>query len=229
MNKLIVITFLLMIALFATAIADEGKKDKSPAKTGLADLAKSLEAGSLMDVLENVDADHDGVLDNVDNCVGTYNPGQYDVDWDGVGEACDNCCDLANPDQSDIDGDGLGDLCDSDMDGDGVDNSIDNCPKVYNPDQSDEDGNGVGDVCSGCCEGIRGDIAPYPVSDGLIDIADLVFMVDYQFRSGHEPACFEEGDVNADGVIDITDLVCLVNYSFMRDPFCEPQPCGLGK
>ena len=36
-----------------------------------------------------VDADHDGVDDSTDNCVGSYNPDQKDYDTDGKGDRCD--------------------------------------------------------------------------------------------------------------------------------------------
>jgi C1A family cysteine protease len=58
------------------------------------------------------DADGDGVIDEVDNCVMTSNPGQEDTDSDGVGNACDNCAAVSNPDQANADGDTLGDACD---------------------------------------------------------------------------------------------------------------------
>ena len=38
----------------------------------------------------NPDIDSDGVYWNVDNCQGTYNPGQEDCDGDSIGTACDN-------------------------------------------------------------------------------------------------------------------------------------------
>lgn len=43
-----------------------------------------------------VDADSDGVDDNVDNCPGVYNPDQADTDNDRIGDVCD-----AYPDDSD--------------------------------------------------------------------------------------------------------------------------------
>lgn len=216
------------IIVFNSTFAEEIKKTKTVPTTSIDKVTNSSGLTGLAAVIKDVDPDGDGVLDNQDNCPGIYNPKQIDTDYDGVGDSCDNCCDYVNQDQGDIDGDGLGDVCDSDMDGDGIDNGLDNCPKVYNPDQADEDNNGVGDVCYGCCNGIRGDMAPYPTGDGLLDISDLVFLVDYQFRGGEEPGCFEEGDIDADGVIDVSDLICLINYMFKKFPDCEPAPCRSG-
>ena len=80
------------------------------------------------------DADGDGILDEVDNCVDDYNISQSDSDGDGYGNACDNCYQNYNITQSDNDDDGVGNACD-------------NCYWDYNPDQADSDGDGYGDAC----------------------------------------------------------------------------------
>ena len=54
--------------------------------------------------------------------------------------------------------------------------------------------------------------------DGSIDIADLVYVVDYMFMSGPAPLPPESGDMNCDGNIDIADLVYLVDYMFNGGP-----------
>lgn len=78
------------------------------------------------------------------------------------------------------------------------------------------------EVYMGCCVGIRGNVNNEDGEPG-IDIADLVYMVEYQFLTGPEPLCFEEGDVDTSGGIDIGDLVYLVEYQFLSGP--QPLDC----
>jgi uncharacterized repeat protein (TIGR01451 family) len=78
----------------------------------------------------------------------------------------------------------------------------------------------IGDCC---IPPIRGDIN-YD-NETLIDIADLVYLVDYMFNQGPAPVCFEESDVNGSGggVLSIDDLVYLVDFMFSQDP--PPVSC----
>ncbi len=120
--------------------------------------------------------------------------------------------------EQDVDSDGLVECT---IDGGGWDGTgsvtggDDNCPADHNPGQEDTDGDNIGDAC--CCV-IRGDIDDTSVLP--IDIADLVYLVDYMFNAGPEPDCPEEGDVDGSGVmpIDIADLVYLVDYMFNAGP-----------
>jgi len=74
-----------------------------------------------------------------------------------------------------------------------------------------------------CCVGIRGDAAD-PM-DGVIDITDLVYLIDFMFRGGPEPPCFEEADVNGDYAdpLEITDLLYLIDYMYTGGP--PPVAC----
>jgi len=58
--------------------------------------------------------------------------------------------------------------------------------------------------------------------DLAIDISDLVYVVDYMFNGGPQPAPMMSGDLNCDGGIDIADLVRLVDYMFNDAP---PPDC----
>lgn len=58
--------------------------------------------------------------------------------------------------------------------------------------------------------------------DGIINIADIVYLINYLFINGPSPDPLVTGDVNCDWVVDIADVVYLVNYLFMNGP---PASC----
>jgi photosystem II stability/assembly factor-like uncharacterized protein len=59
--------------------------------------------------------------------------------------------------------------------------------------------------------------------DGVIDIADVVYLINYLFLSGSPPDPQESGDSNCDGEVNIADVVYLINYLFANGPPpCEP-------
>jgi C1A family cysteine protease len=55
-----------------------------------------------------------------------------------------------------------------------------------------------------------------------INMADLMYLVDYFFHNGPAPSPPEAGDVNCDGSTNVVDLSYLVEYLF----FNGPPPCG---
>ncbi len=54
--------------------------------------------------------------------------------------------------------------------------------------------------------------------DGMIDLADVVFLLNYLFKNGLPPFPLNAGDANCDGVVDIADVVYLLNYLFKNGP-----------
>jgi hypothetical protein len=51
--------------------------------------------------------------------------------------------------------------------------------------------------------------------DGIIDVGDLTYLINYLFIGGPAPYPIQTGDVNSDGVLDIADAVHLINYLFL--------------
>lgn len=60
-------------------------------------------------------------------------------------------------------------------------------------------------------------------ASGIIDAADVVYLINYLYIHGPEPIPLEAGDVNCDGKIDAADVVYLINYLYINGPPpCDP-------
>ena len=63
-------------------------------------------------------------------------------------------------------------------------------------------------------QALRGDVN----EDGVIDIGDVVFLINFLFRTGSPPTIFLAGDANCDGFVTVGDIVHLINYLFKNGP-----------
>lgn len=59
-------------------------------------------------------------------------------------------------------------------------------------------------------------------ADGLVDVADVVYLVNFLYRGGDPPIPEEAGDANCDGIVDIADVVYLINYLYRGG---DPPSC----
>lgn len=57
--------------------------------------------------------------------------------------------------------------------------------------------------------------------DGVVDVGDVVYLINYLFKAGTAPNPLGSGDTNCDGTVDIGDVVYLINYLFKQGP----RPC----
>src|SRR4030066_101292 len=60
--------------------------------------------------------------------------------------------------------------------------------------------------------------------DGEVNLADIIFKIDYIFKAGPKPNPSCRADVNADGNLLLTDIVYLINFLFKSGS--TPQPTG---
>lgn len=58
--------------------------------------------------------------------------------------------------------------------------------------------------------------------DGQIDIADVIYLINYLYKGGPSPNPIEAGDANCDQIINSADVVYLINYLFISGP---PPAC----
>ncbi|MGB2989562.1 MAG: dockerin type I repeat-containing protein, partial [Candidatus Zixiibacteriota bacterium] len=72
------------------------------------------------------------------------------------------------------------------------------------------------------CTSIELSVHGDATGDGVINIADVMYMINYLYRSGPYPASFEAGDANCDGDHGILDVVILINFLYKggRHPGC---------
>jgi len=53
----------------------------------------------------------------------------------------------------------------------------------------------------------------------VIDIADVVYLINYVFIGGPEPVtCLDASDANCDGEVDIADVFYIAKYLFIGGP-----------
>jgi hypothetical protein len=58
--------------------------------------------------------------------------------------------------------------------------------------------------------------------DGIIELGDIVYLINYVFRGGDPPCPMEAGDANCDGIVELGDIVYLINYVYRSGP---PPAC----
>ncbi len=79
-----------------------------------------------------------------------------------------------------------------------------------------------------CCVGTRGNVDGS--ADGVIDIADVVYLVDYLMGTpgAQPPPCPEAANIDAspDGIVDIADLATFVDYLFLGQGTLPPCPAA---
>jgi hypothetical protein len=53
--------------------------------------------------------------------------------------------------------------------------------------------------------------------DGLVQVGDAIFILNYLFKEGGAPDPICVGDASGDGAINLADVVWLLNYLFRND------------
>jgi subtilisin family serine protease len=54
--------------------------------------------------------------------------------------------------------------------------------------------------------------------DAVVDVGDVIFLINYLYRSGEAPDPLASGDANADCVVDVSDVIYLLNYLYREGP-----------
>ena len=66
-----------------------------------------------------------------------------------------------------------------------------------------------------------------PGGNGVVDLGDVVFLINYLYKGGNPPDPMAAADVTADCVVDLGDVVYLINYLYKGGdpplPSCCPQ------
>lgn len=186
------------------------------------------------------DADGDGVIDALDNCVLVYNPDQANTDGEDIANGRAPADDITNPA-----GDNLGDACDDDDDNDGLLDAaevawpVPGCPAATsptNPLAADSDGDGVIDGAECGLGSNPADAASKPAPDTTCADPDgdgVRSTLETRGWGTNSGATDSDGDARADGVeiVDVDgnavanflDALVVAKASAGAAPF-EPPP-----
>ena len=169
---------------------------------------------------QDADIDHDGILNEIDNCPQVYNPQQEDCDGNGVGDACEldcnhngipDSCDIANGTAKDCNGNGIPDSCDiaSGLAKDCNSNGIPDSCEILSGAVTDINGNNIPDSCD-VVSGLLNDYNHNGIADSaeLMTVTAQLQTVTSQFNA--VTAQLECGDLNNDGSADSQDLGLLL-------------------
>ncbi len=78
------------------------------------------------------------------------------------------------------------------------------------------------EIGSGKVSGVDIELPPVQVGDvtgdGLIDIEDVLYLINYLYKNGLAPDPLPAGDANCDGVIDLGDVLYLISYLYKGGP-----------
>ncbi len=67
-------------------------------------------------------------------------------------------------------------------------------------------------------------------ANGVINLTDAIFGLNWLFKGGVEPTCIDAADSDDDGKVSLTDMVQIVNFLFKGgNPPATPGPeaCGI--
>jgi hypothetical protein len=54
--------------------------------------------------------------------------------------------------------------------------------------------------------------------DGIVDIGDAIYLINYLYRGDPAPDPWQAGDTNNDDVVELGDVIFLINYLFKSGP-----------
>ncbi len=163
------------------------------------------------------DCDQNGTPDTCDILAG----GVEDCDGNQVPDSCDlltgtleDCNQNAVPDSCEI---AAGDT--EDCDGNGIPDSCDIAAGLL----LDANLDGIPDQCQ--LNFLRGD----GNDDGIVNIADGIFLLQSLFADGADSTCNDAADANDDSSIDVSDVISILGYQFNgTNPPPAPYPnCGV--
>lgn len=55
-------------------------------------------------------------------------------------------------------------------------------------------------------------------ANGVVDLGDAIYLLNFMFKNGYDPCPLEAGDVNCNSIVDLGDVIYLLNFLFKGGP-----------